>query len=69
MPKGWKLFLQGLLIGAVTMVLGAGIIKLMHKEQPVKPLLFSLFLLGFVLFFGIEILGGHRQFCKTYNSI
>lgn len=64
-----KLFGQAILIGLVTMGLGAGIIRLMRPDQPIKPLLLSLFLLGFVLFYGLELVGGHKKFCNFYNKI
>lgn len=69
MNKNIQLFIQAILIGAVTTILGSIIIKVFKPEQEIRPLLLSLFILGFILFYGIELVGGHKKFCSFYNKM
>lgn len=59
-----KTIALALLIGLLTMALGALILKVQGKE--IKPQLLTFFILGAALYLILEITGAHKVFCKSY---
>lgn len=66
MNQALNIFFQALVIGAITLLIGFIVFRMINPEQSVKIFLVPLFITGALLFIILEISGAHKSFCTNY---